>query len=83
MSPGGEKVLDEEQMEEFRQMSRENLQAKLTELREDYAEMDEQVTFMLRSTGHHIRGVVRKKHERKLKELEELIQTVEKELQIR
>jgi hypothetical protein len=61
-------------------MSREALQVKLAELRGDLAEMEEQTMFMLRSTGHHLRGVVRKKHEKKLKELEELVRFAETEL---
>jgi ribosomal protein L29 len=76
-------VFDEEQMEELRQMSKDALQVKLAELQGDLAEMEEQTLFMLRSTGHHIRGVVRKKHEKKIKELEELVQVVEKELRKR
>lgn len=70
-------------MEELRQMSKDALQVKLAELQGDLAEMEEQTLFMLRSTGHHIRGVVRKKHEKKIKELEELVQVVEKELRKR
>mgnify|MGYP000917340195 CR=1 FL=1 len=76
-------MFDEEQMEELRQMSKDALQVKLAELQGDLAEMEEQTLFMLRSTGHHIRGVVRKKHEKKIKELEELVQVVEKELRKR
>ncbi|HHV34246.1 MAG TPA: hypothetical protein GXX59_01515 [Syntrophomonadaceae bacterium] len=76
-------MFDEEQMDDFRQMSKEDLQSKLAELREIMEDMQEQTTFMLRSTGHHIRGVVRKKQERKLKKLEDLVQRLEKELQIR
>lgn len=77
-------MFDKEQMEELReelrQMSRDALQTKLAELRDEVAEMEEQTMFMLRSTGHHIGGVVRKKREKELKQLEELIQFGETEL---
>jgi ribosomal protein L29 len=74
---------DEEIIQVYREMSSDALEGKLTELRGDLAELEEQNLFMLRSTGHHLRGVVRKKMARKLKEMKELIHLVEELLEDR
>ncbi|HBI27242.1 MAG TPA: hypothetical protein DDY25_05905 [Peptococcaceae bacterium] len=77
-------MFDKEQMEELReelqQMSKEDLRVKVAELRGDLAEMEEQTMFLLRSTGHHIGGVDRRKREKSIKQLEELVQFAEREL---
>jgi hypothetical protein len=76
-------MVDDEIINVLHEMRREELVVKLNEMRENYAELDEQIQFMLRSTGHHLRGVVRKKHEKKLKELKEMIDIIEAELKKR
>lgn len=75
--------VDEEIIKNLPRMSKRDLCLMLSELEESLEDMQEQTSFMLRSTGHHIRGVVRKKNESKLKGLEELIQAVERELRKR
>jgi len=76
-------MLEEELLEEIKRMSSDALRMRLSELKGELAEMEEQTMFMLRSTGHHIGGVVRKKQERKLKELEEVVNAVKMELRKR
>lgn len=84
--PGGDKVFDdtdEDIIKKLPRMSKRDLCLMLSELEASLEDMQERTSFMLRSTGHHIRGVERKKHESKLKGLEELIQAVERELRTR
>lgn len=77
-------MFDQEELEELReelqQMSKEDLRAKLCEFRSDIAEMEEQIMFILRSTGHHIGGLSFRKHEKCIKQLEGLAQCAEREL---
>lgn len=65
----------------LREMSKDDLRRKLVELEDDLEELEEVNMFMLRSTGHHIRGVVRKKYERKIANLKEQIRELKRFLQ--
>jgi hypothetical protein len=76
-------MLEEELLEEIKRMSSDALRMRLSKLKGELAEVEEQTMFMLRSTGHHIGGVARKKQERKLKELEEVVNAVKRELRKR
>lgn len=75
-----DQVLDED-LANYRKMSKEDLRKELVELEGDLKELEEQNLFMLRSTGHHIRGVVRKKYAKKIAGIEEKIRVLKRVLQ--
>jgi len=55
--------MSEYEEEEYDSMGISELQATLDEQQKLLADMEEQLTFLLRSTGHHIGGVYRRKRE--------------------
>ena len=62
--------------EEYDDLNISELKALLVEQERLLADMEEQLAFLLRSTGHHIGGAKRKKDEAKVREQRILVESL-------